>query len=367
MSIFKKLFNKPKDTSPSFYTFPVTNIERETAKAVTLTFDKPQEGFSFKSGQYLTLRTTINGAVVQRAYSLCNLPNEDILKVTIKETPDGYFSAFANQNLEIGDLIDVMSPMGNFTFEPVKEKKRHIVAFAGGSGITPIFSILQAVLAHEKQSKITLFYGNRTQEDIIFKSKLEALQTNDQCEVVHVLSDEQSSYASHHGYITDELVKTFAQQYFTSETDAFYLCGPGAMVQTIQDSLVSLEFDEKTIHTELFTAPVNQEKSSALKDTVDIVSPCTVHAKFSFEEKTVQYTNPKQTILDAVLDAGLKVPFSCLNGVCSSCSAKLKKGSVNMDQNFALEKEDIANNYILTCQSYPTSDELEIDWDDNRI
>ena len=375
MSIFKKLFNKekPKEAKNEFYSFPVAEIRRETDKAVTLVFDKPQEGFDFIPGQYLTLKTTIDGQELRRAYSLCNLPSENTLQVTVKETPDGFFSKYVNNEVEVGDLIDVLPPNGKFTFKADSTKSRNIVCFAGGSGITPIFSILQSALIDEPNSKIILFYGNRTQSDIIFKARLENLaEQYEQFQLVHILSDEQESdYTPYYGFIDSEKVQQFSQDFFNAnEVDGFYLCGPGAMTTVITDALMNLGVAKQKIHTELFSAPLENESaptSAKANKKDEIVVGGQVKATYSGESKTLDYTNAKKSILDVALDSGMKVPFSCLNGVCSTCSAKLKEGQVKMNQNFALEQEDLENGYILTCQSHPTTDFVDVDWDDNRI
>ena len=379
MSIFKKLFqsNKPSKTTNNnkFYTFPVANIIRETERAVSLVFDKPEEGFDFKPGQYLTLKKEVDGEELRRAYSLCNLPEENTLKVTVKETKDGYFSKYVNNELEIGDLVDVFPPRGQFTFSPDSNNKRHIVCFAGGSGITPISSIVQSLLTNEPESRVTLFYGNRTQDDIIFKSYFEELEKRHghRFKLVHILSDEDvSDFTTYYGFIDAEKVSEFSKEYFqTTTVDTFYLCGPGNMTAIISEALHQLGVAEGKIKTELFSAPLpDDESDEEQKNEVendDVVEGATIYAKYSGEERKIIYQQRKKSVLDTALDAGMSIPFSCLNGVCSTCSARLVKGTVTMDQNFALEEEDLDAGYILTCQSHPTSKEIEVDWDDNRI
>lgn len=376
MSFFKKLFQKNNEESPSkqFYRFPVLEIIRETDKAVTLVFEKPDEHFEFLPGQYLTLKKVINGKEVRRAYSLNNLPNETQLKVTVKETVDGFFSKYINRELQVGDLIDVMPPTGKFTYQPDENKERHIVAFAGGSGITPVSSIIQSLLANEPKSKITLFYGNRTRDDIIFKQSLESLleQHPKNFELIHILSDEEvTGFTPYYGFIDEDMIQIFSKKYFSVDNiDTYYICGPGQMITIIEKALLKIGVQRNKIKKELFTAPLesNEVKTSSEKDDAEEIKiPAKIQAKYSYEEKELTYTNKKDSVLDTALNAGMKIPFSCLNGVCSTCSAKLLKGTVKMEQNFALEEVDIENGYILTCQSRPTSAEIEVDWDDNRI
>lgn len=375
MSIFKKLFNKAdsNQVKNKFYSFPVSNIIRETEHAVTLVFDKPNENFEFNPGQYLTLKLKIHENELHRAYSLCNLPDENTLQVTVKETDDGYFSKYVNNELEIGDLVDVFPPRGKFTFLPNENQKRHIVCFAGGSGITPIASIIQSVLQNEPNSKATLFYGNRTQNDIIFKNKLKRLETeSDQFEVIHILSEEQGTdFTDYYGYIDSDKVNLFANKYFHLEEELlFYLCGPEKMTTAIKKSLITLGYDKKLIKTELFTTSLPNENGQSIKQieiNSEIVLGATIKAKYSGEQHKLIYVDERKSVLDTALDSGMKIPFSCLNGVCSTCSARLVKGTVVMEQNFALEDEEVQDGFILTCQSRPTSDKIEVDWDDNRI
>lgn len=373
MSIFKKLFKKKQPKiSEEFFKLPIADIIRETDKAVTLVFDKPEVNFEFQPGQYLTLKTKIDGKEVRRAYSLCNRPSESVLKVTVKEIEDGFFSKFVNNELSIGDLLDVLPPKGRFYLEPNAQLGRNIIGFAGGSGITPIFSILKTVLYDEPKSRFTLFYGNRTQNDIIFQKEIQQLEKEfyGRFKVVHILSDENSDFTPYRGFIDQEKVTHFAKNYFDviDEESLFYLCGPGAMTTNISDALKEVGIRENQIKTELFTAPqTNTTETQKSGKQSNIVEQSTVHIKFLGKTHQLEYTNSNKTILDLCLENDIKVSFSCLNGVCSSCSCKIKDGSAEMMQNFTLEKEEIAEGYTLSCQAKPTSNHLTLDFDDNRI
>lgn len=368
MSIFKKLFNKnDEESNDSFHTFKIFNIIRETPKAVTLVFEKPAIGFDYQSGQYLTLKTSIDGKEVQRPYSLCSMPDEDILKVTIKETEDGYFSKYANQKLKKGDEIEIMPPGGSFTYEPKSAK--NILCVAGGSGITPIYSIINNALSNDPNSFVYLIYGNRSENDIIFKKDIDSLKQSfgDRLSIVHVLSDENdSSFTNYNGYLNEGLLSELQTELISfQKVDAFYLCGPEPMIDVVEQALGSHSIPKENINKELFTAPTNL--SEEVVDINDVKSSSVIKGTYSGKEFSIDYTDPKKSILDTALDAGFKIPFSCINGVCSTCSAKLISGTVKMNQNFALEEEDVQNGYILTCQSFPTSPEVEINWDDNKM
>ncbi len=408
MSLFKKLFKKEKqEDKNTFQLLTIKEVIRETEKAVTLVFQVPEDirpKFDFIPGQYLTLKATVDGQELRRAYSLCSLPEDDDLRVTVKEMPDGFFSKFANRHLTAGDVVDVMPPTGKFIHEVQPNASNHYVAFAGGSGITPIMSVLKSVVKHEPDSRFTLFYGNRTVDDIIFKDELERLErdstssesaTRDhpsesadqssesaardqssesaardsedvKLKVVHVLSDELSDFTNYFGFIDDEMVAEFSKKYFKKEKVTNYmLCGPGEMITSIIHSLEKIGVDKSKIKTEVFTAPL--ESDGKQSNAENIVVPATIKVTYGGKETEVAYNKARNSVLDTVLDAGINVPFSCMNGVCSTCSAKLKSGKVTMDQNFALETDDLNNGYILTCQSHPTTSVIEVDYDDNLV
>ncbi len=371
MSIFKKLFKKESKKDNQFIDLEVISIIRETPNAVTLVFNKPNSGFDFQSGQYLTLKTSIEGKEVRRAYSLCSLPEEDQLRVTVKETENGFFSKFVNQNCEVGHVFQVMRPMGNFTFTPKASETRHIVAFAGGSGITPIFSIISNGLKHEPNSRFTLIYGNRSTEDIIFHKQIEKLHLEhpSRFEIVHILSEvPNEELTTYSGLVTKELVHQFSTIYFdVNLIDSVYLCGPGPMIIGVEESLIETGLPSKKIHKELFTTPLEDDSKASSDSTDGIVIPAKLKATCQGEQYDLTISDKKKTVLDTALDAGIKAPFSCLNGVCSTCSARLTKGTVTMNQNFTLEEDEIKEGYILTCQSHPTSPELEVNWDNHRI
>lgn len=373
MSIFKKLFKKKESkTTEEFFKLPVSEIIRETDKAVTLVFEKPEVNFDFKAGQYLTLRAEIDGKQVRRAYSLCSCPSESELKVTVKEIEDGYFSKYVNNNLVVGDLLEVLPPMGRFYLEQKKELGRNIIGFAGGSGITPIFSILKTVLYEEPKSRFTLFYGNRSIDDIIFYEELKQLEKKfyGRFKVIHVFSEQPSVETPYSGFIDADKVSYFSKTYFDviDDESLFYLCGPGNMTMNIETALTDLGIASHQIKKELFTAPQaedNQKTKDSKKEGV--VDYSKVAIKFLGQTHHLEYTNSNKTILDLCLENDIKVSFSCLNGVCSSCSCKVKEGTALMMQNFTLEKEEIAEGYTLSCQAKPTSQTVTLDFDDNRI
>jgi ring-1,2-phenylacetyl-CoA epoxidase subunit PaaE len=356
---------------PAFHTLTIRDIRRETDDCVSVAFEVPeglQADYHFTQGQYLTLRTTINDEDVRRSYSICTSPTEADLRVAIKKVPGGRFSTYANDILQIGDSLQVMTPMGNFFTQLDPEQANHYVAFAAGSGITPVMSILKTVLTVEPKSVFTLFYGNRTSDSIIFKEELEGLKNQymDRLSLHHILSREQTGSPLFNGRIDEDKVGQFCTAMLdVQDVEAFFLCGPETMIRSIQDTLVNLGVDEKRVHYELFTTP-GADSDVAPKTT----TPKRTHAKdaniqIQLDGDLFNFPMPDGdvSLLDAALEGGLDLPFSCKGGVCCTCRAKLIEGEVEMDVNYALEPDEVAAGYILTCQAHPVTAKVAIDFD----
>ena len=348
----------------SFHQLTVKEIKREANKAISVVFEVPEnlkETYSFKAGQYITLRTTLNDQEVRRDYSLCSSPNSGELKVAIKEVKDGTFSAYANSQLKVGDSIDVAPPKGRFIFVPNDNITKNIAAFAAGSGITPILGIIKCALEEEIFSKIILVYGNKTTEDTMFLNELLELQHNykDRFSILFVFS-QQDSEDSIFGRIEKSTVNyVMKNKHKHIEVDAYYLCGPEAMIHTVKDVLTGHGIDENRIHYELFKAA----------KALDIVGASIPTGKTNItiivddEERTFEMSQ-KQTILEAAIDEDIDAPYSCQGGICSSCLARVKEGSVTMRQNNILTESEIAQGLTLTCQAVPTTPTLVVDYDD---
>jgi ring-1,2-phenylacetyl-CoA epoxidase subunit PaaE len=329
------------------------------------------EAYRFLPGQYLTLETEIDGEKVRRSYSLCSSPFDGELRVAIKKVEGGKFSTWANEKLKVGDFMQVMTPDGNFLAKINPAQKHRYVAFAAGSGITPIFSIMKSVLENEPDSLFMLFYGNKTSQSVIFKEQIEALKNQymKRLEVHHILSREDQGTDYLKGRIDDEKCSHFASRFFElDKVDDYYLCGPEAMINTVSNTLQSLGADKSKIHFELFTSPAQSIEgkkkvdSSSSKKSSDLESAVTVildgdETHFDLQEKG-------ESILDAALDAGSDVPYACKGAVCCTCRAKVLEGSVEMDMNYALEDDEVEDGYILTCQSHPTSAKVVVSFDD---
>ncbi|GAA4268716.1 ferredoxin--NADP reductase [Hyunsoonleella aestuarii] len=348
----------------SFHTLSVKAIKRETEKAISISFNLPdnlKDVFTFKAGQYITLKTKINGNDVRRDYSLCVSPKSGELKVAVKEVKDGTFSSFANNILKPGDNLEVAPPKGRFIFEPNDSKTKNIAAFAAGSGITPVLSIIKCALEEEVYSKVILVYGNKSTSDTMFLNELLNLQHEykERFSIQFVFSqkDEDNSIFGRIEKSTVNYVMKNKHKHI--DVDAFYLCGPEAMIHTVKDVLTEHGIDESRIHFELFKAAkpaeVNEDKVVAGKSKITVIVD---------DEETSFEMAQKQTILEAALDEDLDAPYSCQGGICSSCLARIKEGEATMRQNNILTESEIAEGLILTCQAHPTSSTIVVDYDD---
>jgi ring-1,2-phenylacetyl-CoA epoxidase subunit PaaE len=345
-----------------FHSLSISEVKNETPNSVSITFEVPDhlaEIFKFKAGQYITLKHNIDSTDVRRAYSLCTSPNGHELKVGVKKVKEGCFSVFANEILKSGDTLEVMPPQGNFKFEPNEANQNKYVAFAAGSGITPVISIIKDVLESEPKSSFVLVYGNQSLKETMFYTELQALQQNnaDRFNIEYIFSRSKEENALR-GRIDRSVVNYLLKnKYGRSKFDRFYLCGPEAMIDEISETLQDRGVDKENIHFELFTSSEEGELSedhegnTTVTITLDDVTDTIVMSK-------------KQSVLDAVLDKGLDAPFSCQGGICSTCIARLKKGKVEMRKNEILTDEELEEGFILTCQSHPTTPNLVIDYDD---
>ena len=347
-----------------FHKLTIKDIHKETDKAVTISFNVPQdlkEIFVFKAGQYITLKTSVNGNEVRRDYSLCSSPKSGELKVAVKEVKDGTFSAYANRKLQIGDVLDVAPPKGHFVFEPNDSKTKNIAAFAAGSGITPVLSIIKCALEEEIYSKVILVYGNKTTKDTMFLNQLLELQHqySERFSVQFVFSQAKEESAVF-GRIEKNTVNLIVKnKYKHIVIDAFYLCGPEAMIHTVKDVLTEHNIDEKIIFYELFKAAkpteIKQETAETGKTKITII--------VDDDEITFEMSQ-KNTILEAALDEDIDAPYSCQGGICSSCIARLTEGEATMRQNNILTDSELAEGLILTCQAQPTTPTIVVDYDD---
>jgi len=353
-----------------FHTLEVKKVQKETDDCVSITFNVPEElkdVFQFKQGQNLTIRKTINSEEIRRSYSICTSPFDTELKVAVKKVKGGLFSTYANEELKAGDFLDVMPPTGEFYTKLHPSQQKSYVAFAAGSGITPVLSIIKTTLLTEPKSNFTLVYGNRTKSSIIFKEQLEALKDKfiERFRIYHILSREKTDTPINEGRIDEKKCELlFTKLINIKATDEFFLCGPEQMIFCIKDLLIHNDVKKEHIHFELFTVPgekrstVNNQRSTEITGPKAKVSVKLDGITFEFD---LAYND--QTILNAALELGADLPYACKGGVCTTCKAKLQEGKVMMDANWGLEQEEVDKGFILTCQSHPLTENVVVDFD----
>lgn len=357
-----------------FHQLRIREITRETADCVSILLEVPaelQSTFQFRAGQYLTVRAQIDGQEVRRSYSICSSPAENALRVAVKAVDGGLFSNYANTQLKAGDHLDVMPPMGSFVLKSASPAPHHYVAFASGSGITPIMAMIKDLLESEAQSTFTVFYGNKNVKSVIFKEELEGLKNKylNRFALYYVLSREQQEIELFNGRLDGAKCATFAQYFFNlQQIDGYYLCGPEEMIVEVREALGQLGVDEHKIHFELFTTP-----GEALKRTQQTTTTSESKVNREFESMItvvldgVNIQFPLKTggdnILDAALKQGADLPFACKGGVCCTCKAKVQSGEVMMDVNYGLEPDEVENGFILTCQAHPLTESVVVDFD----
>ncbi len=354
-----------------FYSLTVSDITRETPDCVSVAFRVPTElkdQFRFLPGQYLTFKHIHENEELRRSYSICTAPYETELRVAIKKVEGGVFSTYANEQLAVGDVLETMAPMGNFTTEISASQRKNYVAFAAGSGITPVISIIKTVLAEETSSSFTLVYGNKEFQSIIFREEIEALKNKhlDRFQVVHVLSRERLESEINCGRIDEEKCDALCNTLLSIDTiDKAFICGPEAMIHAVKDYLLSKGMDKTDVKFELFTSAtkVGFQTRAKAEQEVDESELCDITVKVDDRTFDLKLAYDGFTILDATLAKGADLPYACKGGVCCTCKAKLIEGEVDMDVNYALEDDEIADGFILTCQAHPKSKKVFVDFD----
>ncbi len=355
-----------------FYTLNVKEVRKETIDTVSVAFDVPKnlvEAYKFIQGQYLTLRTDINGEDVRRSYSICSSPLDDELRVAIKQVENGRFSTYANTVLKAGDTLQVMTPMGRFYTELSPNNEKQYVAFAAGSGITPILSIMKTVLEVEPNSQFILFYGNKKTETIIFKDEIDALKNIylSRLSIYHVLSREALGSPLFEGRIDQARCEKFCNLLLdVNSVDEFFLCGPEEMIFAAKDTLKATDVADQKIHFELFTSSSTPKKPKKKTEKKAVLSDDSSMITVILDGHSYQFPLEKdgEDILDAALDNGADLPFSCKGGVCSTCRAKVESGTVKMELNYSLEDWEVEQGFVLTCQAHPTSERVTINFDE---
>lgn len=356
--------------APRFHDLTVTDIERQTPEAVAVAFAVPDElrdEFAFRPGQYLTLAATVDGQDVRRSYSICSAPGEAMLKVGVKRVADGRFSRFVNEVLSVGDTIRVMPPEGRFT--SLAGERHDYLLIASGSGITPMLSIAKTVLTHEPDSSVTLVYGNRTTDTIMFREDLQDLKDAHmrRFSLVNLLSREKQDVDLLNGRIDGGRIRRMADLGLIDpfSSDGVFLCGPGGMIDDVAAALKNLGVEPDRIRFERFTpsgdAPAPRAPSSAARKAV--AEGVAIEVVLDGVRRTFPMGEGASTVLDAAHEAGLELPYSCAGGMCCTCRCRVVEGQSEMAVNFSLEPWEIEAGFTLACQTRPLSQKLVLDFD----
>ena len=354
----------------TFHPLRVSGVEPLTDDSVAITFDVPEElraDYRFIQGQHLTIRAPIVGDDIRRNYSICAPVSSGQLRIAVKRLPGGAFSAYAIQSLRPGDVVDVMTPTGRF-FTPLDPANaKHYCAIAAGSGITPMMSIIPTTLETEPASRFTLLYANRTSRSVMFLEELEDLKDRypDRFHLVHVLSREPQEVELFSGRIDGARLRRFFATILPPDTvDEWFLCGPYAMVRELRETLLAAGVDRRRVHAELFHVEATPPTPRATaEDGAAPAGDAEVTITLDGRRSTFRLPCDGVPVLEAALAIRTDAPYACRGGVCGTCRAKVVEGEVRMDQNWALEPEEIESGYVLTCQSHPKTERLVLDYD----
>lgn len=355
--------------SVHFHSLKVSNIARETEESVIITFNVPaglQQLFQFTQGQTLTIKKNIDGEDIRRSYSICSAPFENKLSIAIKKVDGGKFSCYANTLLQRGDVLDVLPPTGGFYTPLNNTNQKRYLAFAAGSGITPVLSIIKTTLMIETGSTFTLVYGNKSRSSIMFFEALEALKNKylQRFNFINILSRERTEAPISQGRINEEKLTELQRLVDYKSMDEIFICGPGEMIFCVKTYLEKMDIEPEKIHFELFTTPgSNRVETKPAPQVENGGTKSSVTIRLDGRSFDFSLAFNSDSILDAALKQGADLPYACKGGVCSTCRAKLLEGEVRMDVNYALGPAELENGFILTCQSHPISEKIVVDFD----
>lgn len=356
--------------SVGFHRLEVAEVVPETADASSIRFHVPEElreTFRFKPGQHLTLRTEIGGEEIRRNYSLCVAPSDGDLKVTVKRIAGGVFSNWANETLRPGDMLDVMAPHGSFIWDFDPAASNHYVGFAGGSGVTPVISLIKTAMIEEPQSRFTLFYGNRDSQSVIFLEELARLKNRymGRLEIHHFLAEEMEDIELFNGMLDRaKCEEILAHLIEPAEVAAFFICGPEPMMDAAEAALLDAGVAKDRIHIERFTAGrPSAAQAAQMQALQQEAAGLTMLVTLDGRKRRIPFDAGAGNILDSARKAGLPAPYACKAGVCATCRARVVSGEAEMAVHYGLTDEEVAAGYILTCQSVPKGEGLEVDYD----
>ncbi len=352
-----------------FYPLTVGSVRGETRDAVLITFDVPDSlrtTFRYIQGQHLTLRVLIDGEDVRRSYSICSAAGDEQLRIAVKRVPGGVFSAWANTLLRPGQKIDVLPPTGHFNIPLSPDNRKHYLAFAAGAGITPVLSIVKTTLVAEPHSRFTLIYGNHASSNVIFREELAELKDIylERFNLVHVMSREHQDIDLFNGRIDRYKCQELFERWVPlDDVDFVFICGPEGMMNEVKAALASAGVPKTKIKIELFAASIPKQTHVPKLKPVLGKQECEVTVVMDGAARSFAMEKDTTSILDAALQHGFDMRYSCKGGVCATCRCKVVDGRVNMDANFALEDYEISRGFVLACQSYPVTDRVVIDFD----
>lgn len=365
---FKKSEKKESGASsgPRYHNLVVKNIIQETKDAITLVFHQPENKITYKSGQFLTLITPISGKEVRRAYSLCSSPYvDDDLAVSIKRVETGLMSNWIPDNVKVGDTIKILEPMGHFTTEFDPSRKRHLIMFAGGSGITPMLSHIKSTLTQEPESIVSLLYCNRDIDSIIFKDELAKWETNYQgrLRVIHILDNAPMNWQGYSGLLNPDMLKKLFERIpdWGIEKSTYLMCGPEGMMKNVETLLREHAIPKDKIFKESFVqGTIDKEKKQEETPAVEEAKAREVTIRYDGNEYKIM-VEPNRAILETALDMGIDLPFSCQSGLCTACRGKALSGKVKLDEEEGLSQSERDEGYVLTCVGHPMTDDVVIE------
>ncbi|MEO7308356.1 MAG: 1,2-phenylacetyl-CoA epoxidase subunit PaaE [Ferruginibacter sp.] len=353
-----------------FHKLQVKEVRQETTDCVSIEFTVPpalQHDFVFEQGQNITIKKEIDGEEIRRSYSICSAPFENELRVAVKKVDGGKFSDYANSDLKAGDELDILPPTGKFNTKLKSENVKQYLAFAAGSGITPVISIIKTSLQTEAGSSFTLVFGNRGRSSIIFFEELEGLKNKylNRFNFINILSREKTDAPINSGRIDLNKLTELNKLIDYKNTDDFFICGPEEMIFCVKEFLEATGIEQKKIHFELFTTP-GQKQLAVGKKQLAVTSDTPkskITIKLDGRSFDFELGFNGENILDAALKQGADLPFACKGGVCCTCKARLLEGEVEMEVNWGLEQEEVEQGFILTCQSHPITEKVVVDFD----
>ena len=366
-SLFKKSEKKEEPHSgPHYYDLKVKNIVHETKDAISIVFEQPASGkIAYRSGQFLTLIAPIQGKEVRRAYSLCSSPfaDED-LAVSVKRVDNGLMSNWLPDNLKRGAMLKVMEPMGQFTTDYNKERKRHLIMFAGGSGITPMMSLIKSLLTQEPDSIVSLIYCNRNIDSVIFKDELTRLESKyeGRVHVIHVLDEAPMNWQGYSGLLNHEMLTKLFERIpnWGIEKSTYLMCGPEGMMKNVESLLNEHHIPKEKVFKESFVSPTiaKEQKKETAPTSENKAREVTI--RYDGQEYKV-LVQPNRAILETALDAGIDLPYSCQSGLCTACRGKALSGKVKLDEEEGLSQSERDEGYVLTCVGHPLTDDVVIE------